>query len=54
MRQLDNPSYRNLQAFFRRERFGVWVQFLEMELHRHQWLEHNHSPDRQRASATGH
>jgi RimJ/RimL family protein N-acetyltransferase len=34
---LDKADYQHLQPFFRRERFGVWVLFLEMELQRDTW-----------------
>jgi RimJ/RimL family protein N-acetyltransferase len=51
MRQLDDPKHRHLLPYFRRERFGVWVLFLEMELHRHQWYQHR--PTRQQLSSTG-
>jgi RimJ/RimL family protein N-acetyltransferase len=41
LRHLDNPASRDLLPYFRREHSGVWVQFLEMELDQHEWLEHS-------------
>lgn len=38
LRLLDNPMYRELQPFFRRERRGAWVQFFEMELRKEEWV----------------
>jgi RimJ/RimL family protein N-acetyltransferase len=38
LRLLDNPAYRELQPFFRRERRGAWVQFFEMELRKEEWI----------------
>jgi RimJ/RimL family protein N-acetyltransferase len=41
MHLLDSDTYQHLRPFFRRERFGVWVLFLEMELQRDVWLKRN-------------
>ncbi len=38
LRLLDNPAYRELRPFFRRERRGAWVQFFEMELCKEEWI----------------
>lgn len=39
MRALDDPAYHSLLPYVRRERFGVWVQFFEMELQKQHWYE---------------
>jgi RimJ/RimL family protein N-acetyltransferase len=42
---LDNQLYQHLRPFFRRERFGVWVLFLEMELQRDAWYKRDAADD---------
>lgn len=39
IRSLDDPMLHDLRIYFRRERFVLWVQFMDMELHRNEWLE---------------
>lgn len=39
LRLLEDPVYSSLRPFFRRDRRGAWVQFLEMELYRDEWLQ---------------
>lgn len=41
-RLLDDPAYQELLPFFQRSRHGTFVQFLEMELHRTDWLACEH------------
>lgn len=38
MRFLDNPTYRDILPYVRRNRHGTWVQFFEMELPAAEWL----------------
>jgi RimJ/RimL family protein N-acetyltransferase len=40
LRTLDDAANAELRRHFRRERFGTWVQFYEMELTRQDWQEH--------------
>jgi RimJ/RimL family protein N-acetyltransferase len=34
---LDQPDYHHMLPFFQYQRSGIWVQFLEMALHKHHW-----------------
>jgi RimJ/RimL family protein N-acetyltransferase len=36
---LKDPQYHDLREFFRQDEQGIWVQYLEMELHKRQWQE---------------
>jgi RimJ/RimL family protein N-acetyltransferase len=40
---LENSNNRKLLAYFRREHSGLLVQFLEMQLQRHEWKQHKHT-----------
>jgi RimJ/RimL family protein N-acetyltransferase len=40
LRALDDPANAELRRHFRRERFGTWVQFYEMELSSDAWQTH--------------
>ncbi len=46
VRLLDDPAYADMLPYFRRSRHGTFVQFLEMELHRSDWLAHQHEKHR--------
>lgn len=39
MQALEVPENQHMLPFFRRERYSLWVQFLEMELRRSRWYE---------------
>jgi RimJ/RimL family protein N-acetyltransferase len=49
LRALDEPANVELRRHFRRERFGTWVQFYEMELTSEAWQQHGFAAQTYRA-----